>query len=167
MCGVIIVDVGKSRSTNLGRDAYVGHCLGYRHNYWSSINFPIVICLPTVCYFLRQATSEIYDPGSILYHICFPFYFLPLLFSYLLFKNPKIPCFNFICIFYFMFCQDIFIQSITTLSSQLDNFWPRYPKKGLITPYMRRVASICSLCAGTVYIVLLGSPTGLIPWFHN
>ena len=40
-------------------------------------------------------------------------------------------------------------------------------RKGLTTPLTRRVASICSLCAGAVYVVLLGSPTGSIPWFHN
>ena len=34
MCGVIIVDAGKSRSTNLGCDAYIhDHFLGYRHDY--------------------------------------------------------------------------------------------------------------------------------------
>ena len=34
MCGVIVVDAGSSRSTNLGRDAYIhDHCLGYSHNY--------------------------------------------------------------------------------------------------------------------------------------
>ena len=34
MCGVIVVDPGRSRSTNLGRDAYIhDHCLGYRHDY--------------------------------------------------------------------------------------------------------------------------------------
>ena len=34
MCGVIVVDVGSSQSTNLGRDAYIhDHFLGYRHNY--------------------------------------------------------------------------------------------------------------------------------------
>ena len=34
MCGVIVVDAGSSRSTCLGRDAYIHeHCLEYRHNY--------------------------------------------------------------------------------------------------------------------------------------
>ena len=34
MCGVIVVDAGRSWSTNLGRDAYIhDHCLGYCHNY--------------------------------------------------------------------------------------------------------------------------------------
>ena len=31
-----------------------------------------------------------------------------------------------------------------------------------MTPLLRRVASICSLCAGTIYTVLCGSPTGAI-----
>ena len=35
-------------------------------------------------------------------------------------------------------------------------------RKGLTTPLTRRVARCCYLCAGDVYIVLLGSPTGLI-----
>ena len=35
-------------------------------------------------------------------------------------------------------------------------------RKGLTTPSTRRVASICYLCVGVVYVVLLGSPTGSI-----
>ena len=35
-------------------------------------------------------------------------------------------------------------------------------RKGLTTPFTRRIASICYLCAGDVYVVLLGSPTGSI-----
>ena len=35
-------------------------------------------------------------------------------------------------------------------------------RKGLTTPLIRRVASICYLCAGAVHVVLCGSPTGLI-----
>ena len=35
-------------------------------------------------------------------------------------------------------------------------------RKGLTTPLTRRVASICYLCAGAVYIVLRSSPTGSI-----
>ena len=34
MCGVIVVDAGRSRSTCYGRDAYVpDHCLRHRHNF--------------------------------------------------------------------------------------------------------------------------------------
>ena len=46
-----------------------------------SINCPTVICLPTVCYFLREASSEIYGPRVYLNHITktlkilLPFYF--------------------------------------------------------------------------------------------
>ena len=32
--------------------------------------------------------------------------------------------------------------------------------KGLTTPLTHQVASICYLCVGVVYVVLLGSPTG-------
>ena len=35
-------------------------------------------------------------------------------------------------------------------------------RKGVTTPLTRRVARCCYLCAGIVYVVLLGSPTGLI-----
>ena len=35
-------------------------------------------------------------------------------------------------------------------------------RKVLTTPFTRRVARICYLCAGAVYVVLLGSPTGSI-----
>ena len=56
MCGVIVVDAGRSRSTNLGRDAYIinDHCLDIVMIIWSSINCPTVICLPTVFYFSRE-----------------------------------------------------------------------------------------------------------------
>ena len=40
-------------------------------------------------------------------------------------------------------------------------------RKGLTTPSTRQVASICSLCVGVVYVVLRGSPTGLITWSHH
>ena len=34
MCGVIVVDTGRSRSTCHGRDTYIhDHCLRYRHNF--------------------------------------------------------------------------------------------------------------------------------------
>ena len=50
MCGVIVVDAGRSRSTNLGRDAYMHNlCLGYRHKltegntyvYFAASPFPL------------------------------------------------------------------------------------------------------------------------------
>ena len=130
MCGVIVVDAGRSRSTNLGRDAYILIiALDIVIIIRSSINCPTVICLPTVCYFSREATSEIYGPGSILYHICFEIYFYLLLFSDLYSKNAKIPGCTFYYLFYFAFYRDLFIQSTQILSHQLDNFWRHYRKR--------------------------------------
>ena len=41
MCGVIVVDAGRSRSTNHGRDAYIhDHFLGYCHDYSLFYQFP-------------------------------------------------------------------------------------------------------------------------------
>ena len=42
------------------------------------------------------------------------------------------------------------------------NFTYIFTREGLTTPLLRRVASICSLCVGAVYVVLRGSPTGSI-----
>ena len=36
------------------------------------------------------------------------------------------------------------------------------PRKGLTTPLTRWVARCCYLCAGAVYVLLLGSPTSLV-----
>ena len=97
MCGVIVVDAERSRSTNLGCDVYIhDHCLGYHHIICCSINCPTVICLPTVAIFSREATSEIYGRPVyfpiIYFHIhianCIFFYLL-LLFSDLYYQKPK------------------------------------------------------------------------------
>ena len=169
MGGVIVVDAGRSRSTNLGRDAYILIiALDIVIIIRSSINCPTVICLPIVCYFSREKPLvKSTTPRSILHHICFPIYYLPVLFSDLLFQKPKIPCCTFFYFFYFAFIWDLFIQSIIIFLPSTWQFLPPLPVEGLTTPPNRWVGSICYLCVGTVYIVLLGSPTGLIPWFHN
>ena len=56
-----------------------------------SINFPTTICLPTVCYFSREATSKTYAPGSTSHHL---FAISTLLFVFL---------------FYFCFCFQTYI----------------------------------------------------------
>ena len=61
----------------------------------------------------------------------------------------------------FYFICDLFIQSITTYSCP-HAVSGAVTRNGLITPLTRRVASGCCLCAGAVYVVLLGSPTGSI-----
>ena len=63
MCGVIVVDAGRSRSTCHGRDAYVHDHLDILITMLNSINCSIVICSPTVILMLlREATSETYGP---------------------------------------------------------------------------------------------------------
>ena len=68
MCGVIVEDAGRSRSTCLGCDAYIhDHCHECVITMRFSINFPIVICSPTICYvFKREASSENMSMGLLL-----------------------------------------------------------------------------------------------------
>ena len=107
-------------------------------------------------FFSREATSEIYGPrvSSLLYfrHNLFLFAFI---FRSINPKNPKIPC----CNFYLLILSRVPARSIYPIYY---NFTYLFTREGLTTPLLRRVASICSLCAGAVYMVLRGSPTGLI-----
>ena len=141
---------------------YNDHCLDIVIIIWGSINFPTVICLPTICYFSRvKPLVKSTAPGSIFSSYTsrsiFPFAFL------------------FICNFYFQIYISkpqkylvefdlLLFATINLLQFYLVNLTilGAVTRKGLRTPLTRRVASICSLCAGTVYVVLLGSPTGLI-----
>ena len=73
MCGVIVVDVGRTRSTCLERDAYKhDHCLGYRHNYalfYQLLN--INLFTRRMLSFKREASSENYGPPSLSFIILF------------------------------------------------------------------------------------------------
>ena len=73
MCAVIIVDANKSRSTNLGRDAYIhDHCLGYRHNYLLFYQLPNSNLFTHRMLFSREKPLvKSTAPGSISYHIVF------------------------------------------------------------------------------------------------
>ena len=90
---------------------------------------------------------------SILYHICFLIYYLPLLFSDLLFQKPKYTLLKFLVIYFISCFREIYLSNL--LQTNLS-----FTREGLTTPLTHRVASICSLYEGTVYIVLLCSPTG-------
>src|SRR3990170_3574751 len=115
-----------------------------------SINCPTVICLPTVCYFSREKPLvKSTAPGCLLYHICFLIYYLPLLFSDLLIQKPKNTLLHFFVIYFISRSREIYL-------SNLLQFYLSFTWEGLTTPLTHRVASICSLCAGTVYIVLRG-----------
>ena len=65
MCGVIVVDVGRSRSTCRERDAYIhDHCLGYCHDYAFFYQLPNsnLFTHRNTYVILREATSETYGP---------------------------------------------------------------------------------------------------------
>ena len=94
-------------------------------------------------------------PGSLSHIFAFAIYFS---FAFI-FRSIKPKIQTYFAALYFI-CY-LFIQSITTFSR------PRtvsgaVTRKGLTTSLTRRVASGCYLCAGAVYVVLLGSPTGSI-----
>ena len=109
MCGVIVVDVGRSRSTNLRRDAYIhDHCLGYRHNYL------LFYQLPNSNLFTHRMLVSWEKPllkstatGSIFYHIVF---------RSIIPKTQKYLAALFLYLFYFVFLQGLFIQSTIILS---------------------------------------------------
>ena len=123
---------------------------------YSSINCPTVICSPTVCYFSREKPlMKPTAPGSPSHIICLcDILYFPFIFRSIKPKKYK----NTLLQFILFGVRSINIYNSLTSVCQ---FWRRYPK-GLTTPFTRRVASSCYLCAGVVYVVLLGSPTGSI-----
>ena len=127
---------------------------------WSSINCPTVICLPTVCYFSREKPLvKPTAPGSLSHIFAFAIYF----FLAFIFRSikPKIQntLLHFISIYFIW--RSIY-QSTTIYLTSLFLSWGAVTRKGLTTPLTRRVASICCLYAGVVYVVWGGSPTGSI-----
>ena len=98
-------------------------------------------------------------PGSSFSYICLAIYFfLAFIFRSIKPKKYKNTLLQFILIY--LIWHSIY-QSITTFS-RLRTVSGAVTRKGLTTPLTRRVASGCCLCAGAVYVVLLGSPTGSI-----
>ena len=79
---------------------------------------------------------------------------MPLLFSDLLIQKPKNTLLPFFVIYFISRSREIYLSNL--LQIYLSFTW-----EGLTTALTRRVASIHSLCAGIVYIVLRGYPTGL------
>ena len=72
--------------------------------------------------FLREATSEIYGPESILYHICFEIYFYLLLLD-LLFEKPKNTLLQFFVIYFISRFIKSYLSSLSQiLSHQLASF---------------------------------------------
>ena len=134
-------------STNLGRDAYIhDHCLGYRHNYLFFYQLSNGNLFTHRMLFPREKPLvKTMPPESIFYRVFF---------RSIIPKTQKYLVALFIYLFYFVFYSHLFIQSHTNQSIF-------FTVEGLTTPLTHWVASLCSLCAGTIFIVLLGSPTGL------
>ena len=93
-------------------------------------------------------------PGSLLEYIYLnDLFYLPFIFRSIEPKIQKYLAAIYSYLFYLAF----------DLSIYYNLFMPVLPifgavtRKGLTTPLIRRVASICYLCAGVVYVVLLGS----------
>ena len=91
------------------------------------------------------------------------------IFSSYIFRSILLFAFLFICIYYFQIyiiknpkIHRLILFAFILFASTNLSLYQSFTWEGLTTPLLRRVASICSLCAGTIYIVLLGSPTGSI-----
>ena len=109
-------------------------------------------------FFPREATSETYGPWVSSHHICLcDLFFLAFIFRSIFPKTQK-----YLAALYFSF---LLFKIYLSIYYKFPGHVPisgAVTRKGLRTPLTRRVASICSLCAGVVYVVLLGSPTGPI-----
>ena len=99
-------------------------------------------------------------PGSLYIIFAFAIYFPLHLFSDLLNQKYK----NTLLQFILFRVRSINIYNFISRQLAISGTVTR---KGLTTPLTRRVARCCYLCAGAIYVVLRGSPTGSIPWFHN
>ena len=93
MCGVIVVDAGRSWSTCHGHDAHVhDHCLRYHHNF--ALLYQLLgsnLFTHLLFAILREASSETYGPRVYLLSYLLSIYFyLHLYFLHLYYKIPKI-----------------------------------------------------------------------------
>ena len=127
---------------------------------WSSINFSTIICSPTICYFSREKPLvKSTAPGSLLYYICLCDLFLfAFIFRSIFPKTQKYLA----ALYFILHLLTIYLSNLSYFYSVNSTISGTVTRKGLTTPLTRRVASICSLCAGTVYVVLHDSPTGSI-----
>ena len=121
---------------------------------------PTVIRLPTICYFSREKPLvKPTAPASLSHIFAFAIYF-PLLFIFRSIK-PKIQKYL-AAIYYYLFYLAFDLSIYYKLFTSVCLSWGAATRKGLTTPFTGRVASSCYLCAGVVYVVFLGSPTGSI-----
>ena len=97
---------------------------------------------------MREATSETCGPQVYSFNVLLSdLSFAAFVFRYIIPKTQK----------YLIIC--VLVRSIYPIYYNLIYL---FTVERLTTSLTNRVAIICSLCAGTVYIVLCGSPTGSI-----
>ena len=128
MCGVIVVDAGRSRSTCHGRDAYIqDHSLVYRHNY--ALFYQLLnsnLSTHRIFSFNREASSE-YGPWI---------YFPSNIFRSINQKNPKIPRCNLLR--FTLFCSFIYLLYLCLLDLTLVR-----DREGVDNPFFAFCASVC------------------------
>src|SRR3989337_1663767 len=97
----------------------------------SSINCPIVIRLPTVCYFSREKPLvKPTAPGSLLYYICLCDLFLfAFIFRSIKPKIQKYLAAIYSYLFYLAFLRDLFIQSTTIFIPSTCQFLAPLPER--------------------------------------
>ena len=122
----------------------------------SSISCLTVIYLPTICCFSQEKPLvKPMAPGSVFHIIC-----LCELFSFaFIFRSTKPKIQKYLAAIYYIWRS---IYQYLQLSHVRLPISGAATRKGLSTPFTRRVASSCYLCVGVVYVMLLGSPTGSI-----
>ena len=92
-------------------------------------------------------------PGSLSHIFAFAF----------IFRSIKLKIQKYLAAIYsYLFCLAFDLSIYYNFLMSVCPSWSAATRKGLTTPFTRRVARICSVCAGAVYVVLLGSPTGSI-----
>ena len=132
MCGVIVVDAGRSRSTCEGRGAYIhDHCLRYHHDF--ALFYQLLnrnFFTHRMHSFEREGSSENYGPRVYLLSYYFQIYKT---------KNPKIPCCN-------LFTFTLVCTSIYLLYLSLSDLILASDLKGLTTPLSRWVQVFNCLC---------------------
>ena len=115
---------------------------------WSSINFPIVICLPTICYFSREKPLvKPTAPGSLSHIICLcDLFYLPFIFRSIKPKNTKILCCT---LFYLWSIISIYYNFLPSMH----RFLRRTPK-GIDNPFntsgCKYLFFVCRCCLRSV-----------------
>ena len=135
MCGVIVVDAGRSRSTWHERDAYVhDHCLRCLHNYALFYEFigSNLFTHRNTCYLERSHSWNLWPLG--LFSIIFAFRF-HIIESLLLFWNLHFPIYT------------TKIPKIFILLSLLDLTFAS-DREGIDNPFIALVARFLIVCAG-------------------